>query len=351
MYNVMKKSAFILVILLFSALPLFAGNIADVSLRFSSQGNLVRIVLQSDPASINDASAATSTSAIRVTFPSEFRFNKPDNFIFGTEKQDRSLTIDLRDVTDVKASRLRDPSRMVFDLTVSRTAVGAGVPQVSPSGGQEAVQPSGQKSLSDIFDRFLQKTPAKPPIKVVVIDPGHGGYDYGIVTEESKEKDVDLTLARSLGAVFSKQGATVFMTRRSDQYDSIGRRVDFAKAKKPDLFISIHASSSTDRFAVYVSTVNELNVDPVIKQYSVFSAQNGYFDKSRKIALAIGEALKKDFGNTVVIRELPLPILYSMDAPAVLIEYPSVDLFGRAQSMQSKFASAVAEGIASYENQ
>lgn len=347
----MKKTAFILIIVLFSAFPLFAGNIPDVSLRFSSQGDQVRIVLQSDDNSINDASAATSTSGIRVTFPSEFELRKPDNFIFGIVRQGRSLTINLRDVTDVKASRLTAPSRMVFDLTMGRTAVGGGVPQVSPSGGQGTAQQSGQRSLGDFLQRLLQKTPEKPPIKLIVIDPGHGGYDYGIVTQESKEKDVDLTLAKSLGAAFSKQGATVFLTRGSDRYDSIGKRVDLAKAKKPDLFISIHASSSTDRFAVYVSTVNELNVDPVIKQYSMFSAQNSYFDNSRKIALAIGESLKKEFGNTVVIRELPLPILYSMDAPAVLIEYPSMDLFGRAQSMQSKFASSVAEGISSYENQ
>ncbi|MEJ2696390.1 MAG: N-acetylmuramoyl-L-alanine amidase [Candidatus Sulfobium sp.] len=184
-----------------------------------------------------------------------------------------------------------------------------------------------------------------------MIDPGHGGYDYGMVTQDAKEKDVDLTLAKALASAFSKEGKSVFLTRGSDQAASIADRIDFANGKKPDLFVSIHASSSTDRFAVYISTVKDLNVDPVAKQYSVFSAQNTYFDESRKIAQDVGKSLKKEFGNTVVIRELPLPVLYSIKAPAVLIEYPSLDLFGRARSMQGKFASSVAEGISAYENQ
>jgi N-acetylmuramoyl-L-alanine amidase len=347
----MKKAAFILIILLCSAFPLFAEKVSQISLRFARQGDHVRIVLESDNDFINGSSAATSTSGIRVTFPSEFEIRKPDNFMYGVVKEGLSLTINLRDVADVKASRLPDPARLVFDLTTGQAVIGRGVPQVSPSGGQETVKRSGQKSLKDVFQSLVQKTPGMPPVNRIVIDSGHGGYDYGIVTQESKEKDVDLTLAKALNAAFSKQGKTVFLTRRSDQYASIAERINFANEKKPDLFISIHASSSTDRFAVYVSTVNDLNVDPVIKQYSMFSVQNKYFDNSRKIARAIGESLKNEFGNTVVVRELPLPILYSMNAPAVLIEYPSLDLFGRAQSMQSKFVSSVEDGISAYENQ
>jgi N-acetylmuramoyl-L-alanine amidase len=346
----MKKAALILVVVLFTAFPLFAEKVSQVSLRFASQGDHTRIVLESDDESVNGASAAASASGIRVTFPSEFEIRKPDNFNFGIVKEGRSMTINLRDVTDVKMLKLRSPARLVFDLAQARPPIGAGVPQVSPSGEQGAVKQPGQKSLKDLFQNLLQKTPEKPQFRVIVIDAGHGGYDYGIVTQESKEKDVDLTLARALNAAFSKQGETAFLTRKSDQSASIAERIDFANGKKPDLFISIHASSSTDRFAVYVSTVNDLNVDPVAKQYSMFSAQNKYFDESRKIAHTIGESLKSKFGNTVVIRELPLPILYSMNAPAVLIEYPSMDLFGRAQSMQNKFASSVADGISAYEN-
>lgn len=349
----MKKTGLIVIILVLTALPLFADKISQVSLRLYRQGNHSRIVLESDSDSITESSVAASGSAIHVTFPTEFEVNKPDNFIYKTIKAGNSLTIKLKDVTDIRAARLSDPARLVFDLTVgvAQTGIGRGVPQVSPAVPAGAVQQSGKRTLKDIFQGLINKTNGKPAINTIVIDSGHGGYDYGLVTQESKEKDVDLTLAKALKAAFLKQGKTVFMTRSSDRYESITDRINFAKGKEPDLFVSIHASSSTDTFAVYVSTVKDLNVDPIIKQYSVFSAQNDYFGKSKEIALAIGESLKKEFGNTVVIRELPLPILYSMDAPAVLIEYPSLDLFGRAQSMQSKFVSSVADGISAYENQ
>lgn len=347
----MKKAALIAIIILFSAFPLSAAKMARVLLRFSKQGNHVRIVLQSDKDSIGGASVNASTSLIRINFPSEFEIMKPDNFIFETLKEGSSLTINLKGVADVAAAKIAEPARLVFDLTMGREAVSKGVPLVSPSGPQQTAKQHEQNTLKNIFNNLIQKAPEKPAFKTIVIDPGHGGYDYGIVTQDAKEKDVDLSLSKTLSAAFSKQGRTIFMTRGSDQYDSIAKRIDFANAKKPDLFVSIHASSSTDRFAVYISTINDLNVDSVIKQYSTFSAQNKYFDESKKIAFAIGEALKKEFGNTVVIRELPLPILYSMNAPAVLIEYPSLDLFGRAQSMQNKFASSVVEGISTYESQ
>lgn len=346
----MRRSALILLIVLFWAFPLFAGKISEVSLRFARQGDHIRIVLESDYELIEGASSHTSTSGIRITFPSEFEIRKPENFMYEIVKEGRSMAIGLRDIVDVKTYLLPNPARLVFDLTAGRSAIDEGVPQVSPSGTVNTTASPGQKTIKGLFQNLLQKAPEKPPLNVIVIDSGHGGYDYGLVTQESREKDVDLTLAKTLNSVFSRQGKTVFLTRRSDQSSSIEERVKFANGKKPDLFISIHASSSTDRFAVYVSTVADLNIDPVTKQYSMFSAQNDYFDRSRRIARAVGESLKKEFGNTVVIREVPLPVLYSMNAPAVLIEYPSLDLFSRAQSMQTKFASSVANGISAYEN-
>ena len=347
----MKKAALVILIILISEFPLFAEKIAVVSLRFSRQDSHVRIVLQSDNDSIDGATVDATSSVIRVIFPSDFQITKPDNFIFQTAKKDRTFTIDLNGVTAVRQTRIMGPARLVFDLIVGGGVIGTGVPQVSPSGPQQASTQSQQGTINGTFRNMFHQTAGKPTVNVIVTDPGHGGYDYGIVTQESKEKDVDLSLARTLNAVFSSEGKTVFMTRGSDRYASIADRINSAEARKPDLFISIHASSSTDRFAIYVSTVKDLNVEPIIKQYSTFSAQNDYFDESKGIAHAIGESLKKEFGNTVVIRRLPLPILYSMDAPAVLIEYPSLDLFGKAQSMQSKFASSVAEGISKYENQ
>jgi N-acetylmuramoyl-L-alanine amidase len=64
-----------------------------------------------------------------------------------------------------------------------------------------------------------QEQPAEKPAapKVVFLDAGHGGYDYGIISKNAKEKDLNLLFARDLNAILSKKGYKVFLTRKVDQ--------------------------------------------------------------------------------------------------------------------------------------
>lgn len=87
----------------------------------------------------------------------------------------------------------------------------------------------------------LPKPTAKP---VIVIDAGHGGVDPGAAAGEVLEKDVVLAVARHLRTILSVKGRyDVEMTRSSDVFVSLDKRLAFSRAKAASLFISIHADS------------------------------------------------------------------------------------------------------------
>lgn len=82
---------------------------------------------------------------------------------------------------------------------------------------------------------------------VIVIDPGHGGVDPGALSAGVREKDVVLAVARQLRAALDETGRyEVHMTRNSDVFISLDRRVQFSQEKSAGLFISIHADSVGD---------------------------------------------------------------------------------------------------------
>ena len=94
---------------------------------------------------------------------------------------------------------------------------------------------------SDQDDRSARKDGAKP---VIVIDAGHGGVDPGAASGEVLEKDVVLAVARHLRTVLAVKGRyDVHMTRASDVFVSLDRRVSTSRRAGASLFISIHADA------------------------------------------------------------------------------------------------------------
>ena len=184
--------------------------------------------------------------------------------------------------------------------------------------------------------------------KVIFLDAGHGGFDYGIIAKDSKEKDLDLIITKDLNAALSKKGNKTFLTRKIDQSLSILERITLVNSKKPDLFISVHSSFS-NAFVVYTAAFDESATEASARSYSLAAIQSRHIEKSRSLAKAIGKALKDEFKGDVFIRELPLPVLSSIDSPAILIEYPSIQLNAYDQKMRDRLAKAVVKGIQSHE--
>jgi len=76
--------------------------------------------------------------------------------------------------------------------------------------------------------------------KQVVLDPGHGGQDSGIVSPGNiTEKQITLRLAQITARLLSEQ-YRVLITRPADIYLPQAQRAAFANHHKADLLISIH---------------------------------------------------------------------------------------------------------------
>ena len=93
---------------------------------------------------------------------------------------------------------------------------------------------------------------------LIVIDPGHGGFDPGAIGANGlQEKEVNLDLALLVREKLKKEGYNVLLTRKTDEYVSLQRRVEIAKKEKARIFVSIHNNSSrkshTSGSEVYIS--------------------------------------------------------------------------------------------------
>jgi N-acetylmuramoyl-L-alanine amidase len=357
------------ILLLFVFLFLFIGSLsaekaAEVTMRYGKQENTVRIVLEAPDELVKNTNTITSLTAVRIDFPSAVELRKQKDFLFETIHKDRFLVIYLRDVVDVRAYKLTNPARIVIDLRTAakpdtRTSQEMQLPaqkgpkeQAAPPDAAKA--PAAGQSVPQKQQQPAAQTPAATApektrrLRLLVIDPGHGGYDQGIALQETREKDLSLTLAKELSAVLAKKGLTVFLTRKTDQPLSLQDRISFALSKKPDIFISLHASA-TDRWAVYTSAADETNTDTAIRLYSMASKQERHLEKSRTLANALGTAIRREFRGTVALRELFLPLLTSLDAPSVIIEYPLAGNSAYDQKMRDRLIKSLLSGLAAYE--
>ena len=92
-------------------------------------------------------------------------------------------------------------------------------------------------------------TPASPPPTthkmVIALDPGHGGMDPGASSQDGLlEKEVVLAFAQALREALLATGHyDVVLTRNDDHFLKLEDRVKFARDKKADLFLSIHADT------------------------------------------------------------------------------------------------------------
>ncbi|MGX9161955.1 N-acetylmuramoyl-L-alanine amidase [Priestia megaterium] len=81
----------------------------------------------------------------------------------------------------------------------------------------------------------------------IVLDPGHGGKDYGTTSIKSKLREKDITLKIALYAMdFLRQQyeIRVRLTRENDVTVKLKERLKIAKRFKANMFISIHLNQS-----------------------------------------------------------------------------------------------------------
>lgn len=87
-------------------------------------------------------------------------------------------------------------------------------------------------------------TQQKQPLRKIIIDPGHGGSDFGASGEFSKEKDIALAISLKLDQLIRAEIPDVetFLTRSTDIFDPVTRKAQIANREKGDLFVCIHVN-------------------------------------------------------------------------------------------------------------
>ncbi|WP_107951076.1 SH3 domain-containing protein [Lysinibacillus parviboronicapiens] len=93
----------------------------------------------------------------------------------------------------------------------------------------------------------------------IVVDAGHGGNDHGTTGQRgTDEKNITLKTASLLESKLSAAGANVVMTRESDEYVALRKRVSIGHQYEADAFISLHYDA-TDNSSISGFTTYYLN--------------------------------------------------------------------------------------------
>ena len=74
----------------------------------------------------------------------------------------------------------------------------------------------------------------------VFLGVGHGGSDPGAVANNTKEKDLNLSIALACRDELVRHGVSVKMSREKDENDSISEEIKECNAYAPDLAVDIH---------------------------------------------------------------------------------------------------------------
>ena len=174
--------------------------------------------------------------------------------------------------------------------------------------------------------------------KVVVIDPGHGGTDYGAIRAGINEKDITLDVSKRVASILRSNGYKVHLTLNEDKYVSLQGRVDIAEEVKPDIFVSIHVNSSEGTTATGIET-------HYYHDYSI--------DLAKKVHTSLAKSIKSPDRGLFKSR---FYVINHTTMPAVLVEIGFIsNEEERAELVSEKrkqaTAKAIAEGIMNYYKQ
>lgn len=219
---------------------------------------------------------------------------------------------------------------------------------------------------------------------VVAIDAGHGGEDVGAIGPSGVyEKDIVMAVAKALAERIDRQpGMRAILTREGDYYLKLRTRMDRARARRADLFVSIHADAFRDRrvqgSSVYVlsqrgasseaakwladnENASDLvggvtldDKDAVLKSVLLDLSQTASIEASIDAANHVLESLKK-LGKVHKrrVQHAGFMVLKSPDIPSILVETafisnPSEESRLRSRAYREKLADALLHGIVDY---
>jgi N-acetylmuramoyl-L-alanine amidase len=215
--------------------------------------------------------------------------------------------------------------------------------------------------------------------KVVLIDPGHGGSEYGAIgllnNKKIHEKELSLKLSQKIREELSKS-TSAYLTRSLDRPVGLQERADQADILKADLFISIHFNSSpnpkshgfelyyldnnSNSAAAKVEKSENLNLkgeELIVNQILVDLVVQQTVNYSKQLAELVHEKIRPVIKSYKIddrgIKRGLFYVLALSKRPGLLIEVGFISNPEELKKMsqekfQNEFAKAVSAGVMTY---
>lgn len=180
----------------------------------------------------------------------------------------------------------------------------------------------------------------------VFLDPGHGGRDTGARSKQGKhppEKDLNLDIVRRTKAKLLCLGYRVMLSRDSDVFVPIFRRVLLAKWGHADIFVSVHFNAAANANARGVEVF-----------YFKDPKRRWRMEQSKRLGNCILNQLCTHLSSpSRGVRHGDLGVIRETAIPAVLVEVaflsnPAEVKHLRSQNYRQKIAEAISKGIHEY---
>src|SRR5947207_1767768 len=265
----------------------FKSNLSRVVLDVDDVAEYSAFLLPNPYRLIIDIHGRKTAKARTPLGKAEAAVPKPDEPVTATSEQPEKTKVVLPEekpaTRPVETAKLEAPKIDERDKATSKPTSGPTFKTVAPQEKSRkktneqmahvaAPTSQGERSLIRALGRKIGK---------IVIDAGHGGHDTGTIGPNGlNEKDLVLDVALKLGKLLeTRLGAEVIYTRDDDTFIPLETRTAIANKQQADLFISIHANSSSDASARGVETYY-LNFTSSADALEVAARENSVSEKS-----------------------------------------------------------------------
>ena len=200
----------------------------------------------------------------------------------------------------------------------------------------------------------------------IVIDPGHGGSDLGATRDSFVESKIVFEISQKVKEELLKQNLNdIHLTRESDVLIPLKERIKIANDMQADLFISLHANTSTSaqltgmEFYFNASSLSaQKNKTKSLTNAQVIEQIKNDFKhyEKTKQSLLLSKTVQARSQATVeksVIKRAPYFVIENTEMPSILIELGFISNRREAKKLanaeyQTEVAKIIAEAILEY---
>lgn len=227
---------------------------------------------------------------------------------------------------------------LIFRLTIAALLLFSSCTHGTPT--EHVYAANVQKRSSKTVKKKASK---KKPL--IVVDPGHGGLDFGAHNKRCREKMLCLASAFMVKKYLNELGYRVRLTRSGDVFIPLDKRVSMANKLKCDLFVSMHFNAAKNAKA------------HGIEIYYYYKKKQLRSTKSRQVASRVLSRLVTRTGaSSRGVKQGNFCVIRETSMPAILVEGgfitnpKEVNLLLDNKYLES-IGLAIAEGIDSFYKQ